>query len=437
VPTSTDKFDTTKLCDTTHQYAVDDPVNQIEDVISQLIALLRALRSPDKAQIPFLITVAGLEDLCKQMLDLGMYEDARQTYVQIVRMYRASIQDDAPPSETDARLARAIIGLCAALGRLGNAEDALEHIEEAVAIFRYLSHHNTAYKAGLSVALNNMANYSRDANAILPALRTIDEAIALREELTSSMPELYKPDLAASLLNASTCYSKLPYLHQQALDFAERAVHIARELTRDNPGLFSPHLGAALHNRANRRLARWQNMLAYDDIYEAVEIRRILAASRPDVYGGGLIRSLAVAKVLARRCQDVSAEVVFQDELQRLCKHSPDYSDIPINPVPKISSPLHISQRYRSRIRYHGSGNIATPYILATATTCIDQIISPEWDRGRKEGRKKGVNRGSNILPSFLPSGNSAALEHSANAPVFVRFEAARNAASIEKRHYT
>ncbi|KAJ6590053.1 hypothetical protein DFH09DRAFT_221203 [Mycena vulgaris] len=406
-PTSPDEIDKGNLSGTTHQYAVDDPADQIEDVISQSIALLRALRSPDKTQIPFLMTVTGLEDLCKQMLDLGMYEDARQTYVQIVRMYRASIQDDAPPSDIDARLARVIIGLSAALSRLGNAKDALEHIEEAVAIFRYLSQHDTAYKAGLSVALNNMANYSRDADAVLPAMRIIDEAIALREELASCTPELYKPDLAASLLNASTCYSKLPYLHQQALEFAERAVHIARELTRDNPGLFSPHLGAALHNRANRRLALWQNIPAYDDIKEAVEIRRMLAASRPDVYGGGLIRSLAVAKVLARRCQDLSAEVVFQDELQRSCKHSPDYNDIPINLAPQISSPLHIGQRYRSRIRYHGSGNIATPYMMATATTCIDQIISP---------------------------GNWAALGHSANTPVFARYEATRNAASIRQQ---
>ncbi|KAJ7669990.1 hypothetical protein DFH06DRAFT_1321018 [Mycena polygramma] len=245
--------------------------------------------------------------LSKQMLDLGMYEDARQTYVQIVRMYRAAIQDDSPPSRTDARLARAIIGLCATLSRLGNTKDALQYIEEA---------HNTAYKAELSTALNNTATYSHDADAILPALRIIDEAVVLREELASVAPELYMADLATSLLNASTCSSKLPYLHEQALQLAERAVQITRELTQNNPGLCLPHLGAALHNRANRRLARWQNIPAYDDIKEAIEIRRMLAASRPDVYGGGLIRSLTVAKALARKCQDVAAEAVFQRELQ-------------------------------------------------------------------------------------------------------------------------
>ncbi|KAJ7128219.1 hypothetical protein C8R43DRAFT_694944 [Mycena crocata] len=379
VPARTDEVDTEIVCGTTHQYAIDDPADQIEDVISGSISLLRALRSPDKAQIPFLRTLDGLEDLCKQMLDLGMYEDARQTYSQIVRMYQAAIQDDemSPPSETDARLARAIIGLCAALSRLGCAKDALEHIQGAVDIFLYLSQHDPAYKAGLSVALNNMANYSRDAGVVMSALGIIDQAIALREQLAASTPEVYKPDLAASLLNASTCYSKVPYLHQNALDFAERAVAITRDLTRDNPRRFSPHLGAALHNRANRRVALWQNERAYEDIKEAIEIRRVLAGLRPDVYGGGLIRSLAVAKVLARRCHDLTAEAVYQDELQRLCKHSPDYDDIPINPVPSLSSSPYIGQRYRSKIRFHGSGNLATPYLLATANTCIDQILSP------------------------------------------------------------
>ncbi|KAJ7627707.1 hypothetical protein DFH06DRAFT_1083613 [Mycena polygramma] len=378
-PNSTEEIEDSNMCSTTHQHAIDDPAEQIEDVISQSIALLRTLRSPD---IPFLKTVAGLEDLCKQMLDLGMYEDARQTYVQIVHMYRAAIQDDSPPSQIDARLARAIIGLCATLSRLGSSQEALEYVEEAVAIFRDLFKHNTVYKAELSVALNNMANYSRDAGEILPAVSIINEAVMLREELASSAPELYMADLAASLLNASTCYSKLPYLHEQALQLAERAVQITRELTQNNPGLFLPHLAAALHNRANRREARWQNIHAYNDIKEAMEIRRMLAASRPDVYGGGLIRSLTVGKALARKCQDVAAEAVFQRELQRLCKTDPDHHDIPINRAPQISVPFHLDQRYKSRIRYHGSGNIATPYIMGTANTCIDQIMSARIPRG-------------------------------------------------------
>ncbi|KAJ6476731.1 hypothetical protein C8R47DRAFT_1052030 [Mycena vitilis] len=375
-PTSTEEIDAgnPNMCSTTHQHAVDDPAEQIEDVISRSIALLRILRSPD---IPFFKTVAGLEDLCKQMLDLGMYEDARQTYVRIVHMYRAAIQDDSPPSQM-ARLARAIVGLCATLSRLGSSHDALEYVEEAVAIFRYLFKHNTVYKAELSVALNNMANYSRDAGKILPAVSIIDEAVMLREELASGAPELYMADLAASLLNASTCYSKLPYLHEQALQLAERAVQIMRELTQNNPGLFLPHLAAALHNRANRREARWQNLHAYNDIKEAMEIRRMLAALRPDVYGGGLIRSLTVGKALARKSQDVAAEAVYQDELQHLCKRDPEPRGISINPVHQIWFPSHIDseRRCKSRIRYHGSGNIATPYMMGTANTCIDQIMS-------------------------------------------------------------
>ncbi|KAJ7606800.1 hypothetical protein FB45DRAFT_949156 [Roridomyces roridus] len=301
-------------------------------------------------------------------------------------MYRAFIREEDSPSEIDACLARAIIGLCASLSRLGHTDDALKHIEEAVDILRYLFHRDTAYKAGLSVALNNMANYSRDANNHTLALCAINESIILREELVLSIPELYKADLAASLLNASTCYSKVPYLHQLALEIAIRAVCIAEELVKENPGKFSGHLGAALHNRAHRRLARWQNSAAYDDIKKAVEIRRALATLRPDVYRGGLIRSLTIAKFLARQCQDGDAEVAFRDELQSLCKlGGPDYNDIAVNAAPQLASYPHFGGRDRTKIRYHVSGNIASPFMLATATTCIDQIVSPRYiDRRRR-----------------------------------------------------
>ena len=368
----------------THHHPTDDPSQQIEDVIQQTIKLLRILRTEDQSSVPFLNTVAGLEHLSNQMLDLGMYEDARQTYCQVVRMYRASIQESSPASGLDARVARATIGLCAALQRLGEAEEALNLINEAVLVYRFLSEQSHLcydYKAELSISLNNMANYMRDSGKALAALPVIAEAVKIREELASTTPQLYKPDLAVSLLNASTCHSKLPYLHQQALDFAESAVDISRKLVLEAPGRYTAHLGASLHNRANRRMALWHNMDAYVDIREAVGIRRTLASSRPDVYGGGLIRSLAVAKSLATLCQDEPAARAFDEELRRRCKRTPAYDNIAISSAPTISvpfkNPLKELGMGRYRIRYHGSGNLATPYIMNTANTCVDQIISP------------------------------------------------------------
>jgi tetratricopeptide (TPR) repeat protein len=292
----------------THHYPTDDPSQQIEDVIQKTIDLLCILRAEDQPSLPFLDTVVSLERLSNQMLDLGMHEDARQTYCQGICMYRACIQESSLASGLDARFAQATIGLCAALQQLGETEEALNCINEAVLVYRFLSkqsHLCYDYKAELSIALNNMANYIRDSGKALAALPVIEEAISIREELASTTLHLYELDLAVSLLNAATCYSKLPYLHRQALDVAERAVDITRKLVLEAPGRYAAHFGASLHNRANCLMALWRNRDAYIDIREAVEIRWKLASSRPDVYSGGLVRSLAVAKLLATLCEDV------------------------------------------------------------------------------------------------------------------------------------
>ena len=321
------------------------------------------------------------------MLDLGMYEDAQQTYRQVARIYRACIQEGSPASEIDARVARAIIGLCAALQRLGKAEEALNLIKEAVLIFRFLNEQSSLhhYKAELAIVLNNMANYMQDSGEIAVALPTIDEVVNIRQELARMKPDLYKPDLVVSLLNASTCYSELPYFHEQALNLAEKAVDISRELVLEVPGKHAAHLGATLHNRANRRMVLWRHQDAYLDIQEAVEIRRKLASSRPDVFGGGLIRSLSVAKALAIRCKDETGANALSEELRRWCKHTPGSDDIPMIRSPVIpvgfNNPHYEFglRRYapRRKIRYHGSGNLATPHVLDTPNTSIDQVISP------------------------------------------------------------
>lgn len=352
--------------------------------------------------MPFLDTVVSLEHLANQMLDLGMYEDAQQTYRQVVRIYRACIQESSPPSELDARVARAIIGLCAALQRLGTPEEGLHLIKEAVPIYRFLNKKFPLnnYKAELSVALNNMANYMRDSGEILAALPIIDEAVNIRQELARTEPDLYKPDLVVSLLNASTCHSKLPYLHEQALNLAEKAVDISRELVLDAPRKHAAHLGATLHNRANRRMVLWRNQEAYLDIQEAVEIRRKLASSRPDVFGGGLIRSLSVAKALAIRCKDETSVSALSEELQRRCKHTPGSDEIPIIRSPIVSVPFNdphqefglaryachattLNYTTRHKIQYHGSGNLATPHVMNTPNTSIDQVISARPRRRR------------------------------------------------------
>ena len=337
--------------------------------------------------MPFL-DIVSLEHLANQMLDLGMYEDARQTYQQVVRIYRACIQGSSPLSELNARVARAIIGLCAALQRLGKPEEALGHIDEAVLIYRFLNkQHN--YSAELGIALNNMANYLRDSGKILAAVPIIDEAVNIRQELAGREPHLYNSDLVVSLLNASTCYSKVSSLEHSAIMLADKAVDISRELVLQVPGKYAAHLGRALHNRANRRIVLLRHEEAHHDIQEAVEIRRKLAASRPDVFGGGLIRSLSVAKSLAIHRKDETEARILSEEIQQRCEHTPPIGDIPIILSPTILPFHNPHQEFEmarddmahSEIWYHGSGDFGSPspYGINSVNTQIDQVITPYW----------------------------------------------------------
>lgn len=281
----------------------------------ETVRLIRALRTRDTS-VPVTQIAADLERLSMQLIDLGMYEDARQTYLQVVRIYRGSVAAEARPPIIDARVARALIGVSVALQRLGKSKEGLVPIREAESIFRFLEAiHPRAFERELGLTLNNKANHLRDSGFFAEATETAKEAVHIRRRLAEEAPELHKADLAASLLNASTCYSKIPGLEHEALVNVLEAVTISRQLVAMEPQVFEPYLGASLHNAANRQA---DDKDAYECIQEAVLIRRKLSTSRPQVFSGGLMRSLAVARKLALRCGDSEGAARFYEEHQRL-----------------------------------------------------------------------------------------------------------------------
>jgi hypothetical protein len=106
------------------------------------------------------LITGDLEDLSIQLLDLGMYEDAHQTYMQVVQIYRGSIANEIRPFIIEAMVAQALIGVSTSLRHLCSSRDGLEHIREASSIFRCLEDaHPEAFRHELALALNNMANH--------------------------------------------------------------------------------------------------------------------------------------------------------------------------------------------------------------------------------------------------------------------------------------
>jgi tetratricopeptide (TPR) repeat protein len=356
----------------THYCPTGDPAEQTKDAIMETVQILRTLRTRESS-VPVTQIAADLEDLSMQLLDLGMYEDARQTYLQVVRIYRGSTAEENRPAIIDARVARALIGVSTSLHHLGKSQEGLEPIREAWSIFRHLEDaHPAGFRHELALTLNNMANHLRDSSLHNEAINSANEAVKLRRQLAIELPDVHKADLVASLLNASTCYSKMSRMDHQALITVAEAVSLSRKLVATQPEVFEPYLGASLHNSANRYSALHDDASAYRDIQEAVMIRRKLAMARPSVFVNGLTRSLAVATMLALKCKDVGGAALFNEERQRVHKSGSvvHYPTVLAEPCPLILDP------HPCKLTIPNTRALSSAY---TPHTSLCQVLSPRF----------------------------------------------------------
>jgi tetratricopeptide (TPR) repeat protein len=301
----------------THYGRTDDQADETEDAVIETTRILRVLRTHESS-VPVTQVAADLEDLAVALFDLGMYADALSMYFQVEQLYRGSVTRGSRPAIIDAKVARALIGVSECCRRLckGRSGAGLEHIEEAATIFDSLERdHPGEFSHELALALNNMSNHMRDHGKHSRAIYAAGRAVLLHRQLAHNLPEVHEPDLAASLLNASTCCSKVLESHPEALCYIKEAVEITRRLAADQPKYFEYQLAASLHNAANRRIDLGDHTEAYKDIQEALMIRRRLAMRRPRVFSHGLARTLTVACMLADKLGDV-------DEALRLCKET-------------------------------------------------------------------------------------------------------------------
>ncbi len=97
--------------------------------------------------------------------------------------------------------------------------------------------------------------------------------------------------LAGSLNNLATRLSDLGQ-REQALKVAQEAVDIRRELAATRPDAFRPDLAGSLNNLANQLSDLGQREQALEAAQEAVELYRELAATRPDAFRPDLAMSL-------------------------------------------------------------------------------------------------------------------------------------------------
>jgi tetratricopeptide (TPR) repeat protein len=126
-----------------------------------------------------------------------------------------------------------------------------------------------------------------------------EQALKITEKLAEVLFMLHQNSEDDDIANAAATWQnnlsvRLSALGEReaALKAAQEAVDIRRVLAAARPDAFTADLAMSLNNLANRLSALGQREAALKAAQEAVDIRRVLAAARPDAFTADLAMSL-------------------------------------------------------------------------------------------------------------------------------------------------
>ena len=167
-----------------------------------------------------------------------------------------------------------------------------------------------------------LANASR----LEEALTAAGEAARIYRRLAADRPDAFEPDLARTLENVSTLFSRLGR-PEQALAAAEEAAESWRRLAAARPDALEPHLAGALNNLSGKlsTVGRPEDALAAAS--EAAEIYRRLVADGLESLEPDLARALSNLGVmlsgLGRPEEALAATVEAAESWRRLAAAQP------------------------------------------------------------------------------------------------------------------
>jgi tetratricopeptide (TPR) repeat protein len=165
-----------------------------------------------------------------------------------------------------------------------NLEAARSAYGEALAIQRGLAADQPqVYRPDVAATLNNLGIVLSDLRELDGSRRAYEEALAIRRGLAADQPQVYQPDVAATLNNLGTVLRDLRELDGSRRAF-EEALGLYRGLAADQPQVYQPNVATTLNNLGNvlRNLRELDgSWRAYE---EALAIQRGLAADQPQVY---------------------------------------------------------------------------------------------------------------------------------------------------------
>ena len=237
----------------------------------------------------------SLNNLANILSKVGEHNEALVAVREAVELRRALAE--ASPAAYTPDLAGSLNNLAKCLSGVGDREDALVVAREAVELRRALAEASPAvYTPDLAGSLNNLAVFMSAVGEHNEALVVAREAVELYRGLAEASPAVYTPDLAGSLNNLANWLSEVGE-RNEALVSAREAVRLRRALAEVSPAVYTPDLAMSLSNLANRLSAVGERNEALVSAREAVELYRGLAEASPQAYIPDLVRSL---KTLAR-----------------------------------------------------------------------------------------------------------------------------------------
>ena len=238
----------------------------------------------------FTILADSLHNLSNSFSNLGERENALATIEDAVSLDRELTR--ILPDVGRPKLATSLNSLSNRLSDLGQREKALAASKEAVEISRDLATSRPdTFLPELANCLNGRSICLHNLGRQEEALAAIEEAVAIRRDLVTGHSDAYRPDLASSLLNLSAYLSNLGR-REDALAASEEATTIGRDLAAASPDAYRPHLVVYLNNLSNHLSKLGQHDEALAVIKEAVALGRDLTAASPEAFRPDLARSL-------------------------------------------------------------------------------------------------------------------------------------------------
>ncbi|KAF5338780.1 hypothetical protein D9758_012093 [Tetrapyrgos nigripes] len=306
--------------------------------ICEAVELRRMLFARDPARFTADLS-SSLNVLSLCLADLGQYAEALKISAEVIAL-RKELFSQLPQSKSySLDLARVLMNRSVLQTFHSDQEEAFESGQEAVQLYQELlgSDSSLEFQWDYAKTLNNLSLRLSDLGRRDEALQAVQQSVAIFRQYCDAAPSLSKATLALSLNNLSNCLSSVGQ-RAEGLNVMKESVNLYRELVKVNPIGFAGDLAMSLSNFSSRLLEVGDKELALDLVIEASNIYGKLVDNHPASF------TLQYAKVLNNRSNVLSAlghHAEALNSIQEAVRYYRKYPRLPFTQKPDFVKALN------------------------------------------------------------------------------------------------